>query len=138
MLSIDVSLIVIFIIVWILVGVLTKVYYNPVRKIMGKRSSEIEQNKGASQEALEEYEGILQKIEEDLKKAKATARATRERFEREAINEKVKMLEEINQECRSQVEKAKKELDEKVRNLKKELEPQSQQLAERIEKRLLH
>ncbi|MDH4217848.1 MAG: hypothetical protein OEY18_14615 [Candidatus Aminicenantes bacterium] len=138
MLSIDVSLIVIFVIVWILAGVLTKVYYNPVRKIMSKRESEIEHNKEVSKEALEKYEGILQKIEEELKVAKAAARATREKFEREALNGKERMLEEISRECRSQVEKAKIELDKKVRGLKKELEPQSQQMAERIEKRLLH
>lgn len=138
MLSIDVSLIVIFMIVWILVGVLSKVYYNPMRKIMSKRDTEIEKNKKASQEALERCETALQKIEQDMKSAKAAARSIREGLEKEALKEKERMLQEISQECRSQVQKAKKELDEQTKRLKKELEPQSTQLAERIEKKILH
>jgi F-type H+-transporting ATPase subunit b len=138
MLSIDMSLIVIFMIVWVLVGVLSKVYYNPVRKIMSKRDTEIEQNKRASQEALDRYETALQKIEQDMKSAKAAARSIREGLEKEAQKEKERMLQEISQECRSQVEKAKKELQEQTMSLKKELEPQSKHLAERIEKKILH
>lgn len=138
MLSIDMSLIVIFVIVWILVGVLSKVYYNPLRKIMSKRDSEIEQNKRASQEALERYETALQKIEQDMKSAKAAARSIKEGLEKGALKEKERMLQEISQECRSQVEMAKKELQEQTNRLKKELEPQSKQLAQRIEKKILH
>jgi F-type H+-transporting ATPase subunit b len=138
MLSIDVSLIVIFVIVWLLVGVLSKVYYNPVRKIMSKRDTEIEQNKRATQEALDKTEIALQKIEEDMKSAKAAARSIREKLEKDALKEKERMLQEISQEYRSQVEKAKKELQEQTKSLKKELEPQSEQLAERIEKKILH
>jgi F0F1-type ATP synthase membrane subunit b/b' len=138
MLSIDVSLIVIFVIVWILVGVLSKVYYNPVRRIMSKRDTEIERNKRATQEALDKTEIALQKIEEDMKSAKAAARSIREKLEKDALKEKERMLQEISQEYRSQVEKAKKELLEHTKSLKKELEPQSVQLAERIEKKILH
>ncbi len=138
MLSIDASLIVIFVIIWILLGVLSKVYYNPVRKIMRKRDTEIEQNKKATQEALDKTEIALQKIEEDMKSAKAAARSIRERLEKDALKEKERLLQEIGQECRSQVEKAKKELQEKTESLKKELKPQSVQLAERIEKKILH
>lgn len=138
MLSIDMSLIVIFGIVWILVGVLSKVYYNPVRKVMRKRNTEIEQNRRASQEAHDRTESALQKIEEDMKSAKAAARLTREKFEKEALKEKERMIQEISQECRSQVAKAKVELEEKTESLKKQLEPQSKHLAERIEKKILH
>lgn len=138
MLSIDASLIVIFVIVWILLGVLSKVYYNPVRKIMSKRDAEIEKDKRASQEALDKTETALRKIEEDMRSAKAAARSIKERLEKDALKEKENMLKELSQECRSQVEKAKKELQEQTRNMKKELEPQSVQLAERIVKKILH
>lgn len=138
MLSVDVGLVVIFVIVWILVFVLNKVYFRPVRRIMGKRDSGVEQDQSAAQEALEKYEKNLARIEKELRSAKLTGRDTREKFEREAQREKEKILAEVSRECRAQVEEAKKELSEKVDLLKKELEPQGRDLAEKIEKRLLH
>jgi F-type H+-transporting ATPase subunit b len=138
MLSIDIGLVVIFVIVWILVFVLNKVYFRPVRHIMRKRDSGVQQDQSAAQEALEKYEKNLARIEEELRSAKLTGRDTREKFEREAQSEKEKILAEVSRECRAQVEKAKKELSEKVDQLKKELEPQGRDLAEKIEKRLLH
>jgi F-type H+-transporting ATPase subunit b len=138
MLSVDVGLIVIFVIVWILVFVLNKVYFRPVRRIMGKRDSGVQQDQNATLEALEKYEKNLARIEEELRSAKVAGRDTRERFERDAQKEKEKILAEVSHECRTQVEEAKKELSEKVEQLKKELEPQGRDLAEKIEKRLLH
>ena len=138
MLSVDIGLIAVFVIVWILVVVLNKVYFRPVRRTMGKRDSKIQQDQSATQEALEKYEKDLTRIEGELKSAKVDAREIRERFEYEARKKKEEMIAEVSHECRTQVEEAKKELCEKVEQLKKELEPQGRELAERIEKRLLH
>ncbi len=138
MLSVDTGLIAIFVIVWILVIVLNKVYFRPIGRIVRKRDSEIQQDQNATQEALEKYEKDLTRIEGELASAKIDARETREKFERKAQKEKEKMIAEVSRECRSQVEEAKKELSKKVEQLKKELEPQGQELAEKIEKRLLH
>jgi F-type H+-transporting ATPase subunit b len=138
MLSIDVGLVAIFVIVWILVFVLNKVYFRPVRRIMGKRDSGVQQDQSVAREALERYEKNLARVEEELRSAKLAGRDIRERFEREAQKEKEKILAEVSRECRTQVEEAKKELSEKVDQLKKELEPQGRDLAEKIEKRLMH
>jgi F-type H+-transporting ATPase subunit b len=138
MLSVDFGLIAIFVIVWILVVVLNRVYFKPIGRIVGKRDKEIESNQKAAQEALEKYEKDLARIEGELKSAKADARKIRERFDQEAQKEKEKIIAEVSRECRAQVEEAKRELGKKVEQLKKELEPQSRDLAEKIEKRLLH
>ena len=136
MLSIDYSVIVIFVIVWILVLVLKKVYFKPVSRIMRERDDMLQQDQSSAQDALEKYDNVMEKIEGNMKAAKTKARETREKFDREAQKEKEKMIEEVSQECRTQVDKARKELDEKVERLKKELEPRNQDLAERITKRL--
>lgn len=138
MLSIDLSVIVIFVIVWILVLVLSKVYFAPMRRIMRRRDDQIQQDQGAAQKALEKYTETLQKIEEDIAAAKISAREIREDWVREAQREKESMIEEVSQECRQQVRKAHLELDDKVERLKKELEPRSQEFAEKITKRLLN
>ncbi len=138
MLSIDFSIIVIFVIVWVLVLVLTKVYFKPVGRVMRKRDGQIQQDQDATQEALDKYGKTLERIEEDIRAAKTLARETREKFEREAQKEKESMIEEVSQECRVQVQKAQQELKEKVECLRKELEPRGQDLAKNIAKKLLN
>jgi F0F1-type ATP synthase membrane subunit b/b' len=138
MLSIDLSVIVIFVIVWILVLVLTRVYFKPVGRVMKKRVGRIKQDQDATQDALDKYAKALERIEQDLKAAKASAREIREKWERGAQKEKERLIDEVSQECRSQVQKAQEELNQNVERLKKDLEPKSQDLAERIAKRLLN
>jgi len=138
MLSIDYSVLVIFAIVWILVLVLTKVYFKPLRRVMRERDDKIQQDLDDTQKALEKYDNALGKIEGDLKAAKSAAREIREKFAGEAQKEKEIMIEEISQECRTRVANARKELDEKAERLKEELEPKGKDLADRIAKRLLN
>ena len=138
MLSIDLSVIVIFVIVWILVLVLSKVYFKPVGRVMRQRDGQIQQDQDATQDAMENHAKTLERIEQDLKAAKASARETREKWEREAQKEKERLIDEVSQECRTQVQKAQKELAENVERLKKDLEPRGQDLAKRITKRLLN
>ena len=138
MLSIDLSVIVIFVIVWILVLVLTKVYFKPLRRVMGEREDKVQDDQAAARMALEKYDQALEKIEEDMKKAKIEAREAREKFVEDAQKEKEHMIEEVSRECRAQVADARKELEERVQRLKEELEPKNQDLADRIAKRLLN
>jgi F0F1-type ATP synthase membrane subunit b/b' len=138
MLSIDLSVIVIFVIVWVLVFVLSKVYFQPVCRVMKRRDGQIRRDLDAAQEALDKHATILEKIEEDLKATKTSARKTREKWIQKAQREKENMIEEVSQECRVQVQKAQRELNEKVEHLKKQLEPQGKDLAKKITKRLLN
>jgi len=138
MLEIDATFLVTFIIVWILVIVLTKVFYNPVRRTVQSRKTKLDEDRKATEKALENYEKTIIEIEEKLKKAQAAAQATQDKFGQEAIQEKERMLEEISTECRNQIEGAKKELALQLEKLKKDLDSQSRTLAKRIEERLLH
>jgi F0F1-type ATP synthase membrane subunit b/b' len=137
MLDIDLSLIVVFIIVWILLAVLTRVFFNPLRKVMKSRQDQMDKNRKAAESALESFEQESIRVEEQLREAKALAQTLREKLTEEGQKRREKLLEKTNTDCRSQVEAARDQLNRQVENLKKELDAKSQSLAEQIEKRLI-
>ena len=137
MLNLDVSLFVVFAIVWILLFILKKLYFNPVTSLVRSRDTEVESNLKISQDALDSHEKNIVEIEERLKKARAAARETKGRIISEAQREKEKIIAEIAKESRLSVDHAREELTEQLESLKKELEAESEILSEQIEKRLL-
>jgi F0F1-type ATP synthase membrane subunit b/b' len=138
MLAVDATLLIVFFIVWILLFVLKKIFFNPLRNILAGREKNIENNIRAFEEAKTQYETNLQKIEDRLKIARLAANETQGKFATEALMEKERMLLEIGQECRAKVNEAKEQLEKKVDELKKDLASESKILSEKIEKRLLH
>jgi len=138
MLSVDATAIVVLIFIWTLLAVLTKVFFNPVRKVMSERDAEIQQNLDAVSKSTAEYEQTLQNIETEVKQTRSIALKTQQQFEQDAIKEKDRMLTEISQECRVKVDEARSELTRQVKDLEEELRAQSDLLAEKIERRLLN
>lgn len=137
MLSLDANLVVVFAVVWILVFVLSKLFFNPVRRVRDQRESGIKADRQARQQALDSYEKSLAEIEASLKDAKAAAESARSLLEQEALREKNKLLAEVSAECRRQVEQARADLERVTRELQGGLERDASNLAERIEKKLL-
>lgn len=137
MLSIDISLIIVFFIVWILLAVLTKVFFNPLRKVMGSRQDQLHRDKQATEAALKSFEQESLKVEEQLQEAKAIAQTLREKLKEEGQKRKERILDKTNADYRSQIDTARDQLSRQIKTLKRELEVQSQSLAEQIEKRLL-
>jgi len=138
MLAVDATLLIIFFIVWILLFVLSRIFFEPLRDVMNKRDDTIAKNLKVGEEARNQYEEKIQEIEQKLKAARHNAKETREQFMADALREKEKMLTEIGQECRAKVDEAKEQLEKKVEELKKELASQSKVLSDKIEQRLLH
>lgn len=138
MLEVDLSVIAIYVIIWALVFVLTKIFFKPLRKILDERHANVQGNNEACQKSIEDYEKTVQEIEEGIKKAKAMSQTAKEDIEQEALKERERLLAEVSAECRSSVEKAKRQLEKQMKTLQKEMESRTAQLAERIEKRLLH
>jgi F0F1-type ATP synthase membrane subunit b/b' len=138
MLSINATVFVTFALVWILVLVLSRVFFKPVRHILDERASRIEKAKAETEKTLAAYEQDLRRIEDGLKEARAAAAGIREQAELEALKEKSRLLQEIQVECRAQVDKAKAELDQRVETLKKELDRTTEELSGDIERRILN
>jgi F-type H+-transporting ATPase subunit b len=129
--------IVVFLVVWILVLVLTRIFFKPVLRILDERSGRIARDKAAANEALEATSRDLRRVEEGLKEARAAAEGIRDKAETEALNEKSRLVREVQAEGRAEVEKAKQELLREVETLKKELDARTAEIAETIEKRIL-
>lgn len=137
MLSIDASVIVIFLLVWILLFVLTKIFFNPLRKVMRERDKKILENRQSAEKAFEKYELSIREIEEGLKNARTASYTTRDQFEKDALKEKERLVAEVTKEVRAQVDEAKTEMDDRIAKLKKDLDQISQTLAVDIEKKIL-
>jgi F-type H+-transporting ATPase subunit b len=138
MLAVDATLLIVFFIVWILLFVLKKVFFEPLRAIIANREKTIANDLKAEEEAKTRYEANIAKIEEDLKAARLRAKETQEQFTADALREKEQMLMEIGQECRAKVNEAKEQLEQKVDELKEGLAAESKVLSEKIEKRMLN
>ncbi len=138
MLSLDANLLIVFAVVWILVFLLSKLFFNPVRRVRDRREGDIMADRKARQLALENYETGLADIESSLKEAKAAAESARNRLEQEALGEKSRLLAEVSAECRRQVEQARAELESVTREMQSRLEKDASSLAEQIEKKFLN
>lgn len=137
MLQIDVSLIVVFLIVWVLVFFLSRLFFNPLRKILQERNEIIQGDSEAQRKSTETCEQTVNEIEERLKSARALSQQAMEKIEREAAAERERLLAEISEESRHKVEEAKKQLEDQIIGLKRKLESDASDLAERMERRLL-
>jgi len=134
----DATVLVTFALVWILVLVLSRVFFKPVSRIISERQLRIDKAKEETEKTLAAYEQDLKRIEEGLKEARAASAGIREQAELEALREKARLLQEIQAECRAQVDKAKAELGERAEMLKRELDATNEELADDIERRILN
>lgn len=137
MININTNFIFVFLILWILVFALSKLFFNPLRKIMKERSDKIQGNRKSFQKSMEAFEQTASEIEERVKSAEAQSLKVKERFEQEALKEKERMIAEISAEYRAQVDKAKKQIESQTESLKKGLSLEAERLAKRIERKLL-
>jgi F-type H+-transporting ATPase subunit b len=137
MLKIDATALVVFALVWVLVIVLTRIFFKPILRILDERAGRIARDKAAAEEARKAYEADLKRIEDGLKEARAAADAIRNTAETEALKDKSRLVREVQAEGRAEVERAKAELLREVETLKKELDKHTEEIAESIERRIL-
>jgi len=137
MLSINVTALIVFAVVWVLVLVLTRIFFKPILRILDERAGRIAKDEAAASASRESYDTDLRRVEEGLKEARAAAEAIRSSAETEALKEKSRLVREVQAEGRAEVEKAKEELLREMEALKKELDKRTAEIAETIEKRVL-
>jgi len=137
MLQIDATVLVVFAIVWILVVVLSRVFFKPILRILDERAARIARDKAGADGALKAYEDDLKRIEDGLKEARAAADGIRTTAETEALKDKSRLVREVQAEGRAEVEKAKAELLREVETLKADLDKRTDEIAETIERKIL-
>ncbi len=138
MLSLDGNVIIVFLVVWILLFVLTRLFFNPVRRVRNAREKVIGENKEAFENALKSYEEGARQVDQAIKVARVAAEDARASLAADAQTERSRLVAEVNAECRRQVEQAQADLRESVRELNRELESQAAALADKIEKKLVN
>lgn len=137
MLSIDATALIVFAVVWVLVVVLTRVFFKPILKVLDERAARIARDKEAAAGSQGDYERDLRRVEEGLKEARAAAESIRSAAESEALKEKSRLVREVQAEGRAEVERAKAELLREMDDLKKALDAKTAEIAESIEKKVL-
>jgi F-type H+-transporting ATPase subunit b len=137
MLSINGTVLIVFAIVWILVLILTRIFFKPILRILDERAARIAKDKEAAEGARGAYEADLKRIEDGLKEARAAADSIRSAAEAEALKGKSQLVREVQAEGRAEVEKAKAELLRETEALKKDLDQRTEEIAGTIEKRIL-
>jgi F0F1-type ATP synthase membrane subunit b/b' len=137
-LKIDLTFLVTFFIIWILVFILSRIFFKPMAKIIQDRDAQIQGDKASSQHDMDAREQSLEKIDRTLKAARQSAEKRREEIEGEALKEKNRLIAEVSAVSKRQIEQAKAKLNEDLVRLKKELSGEAESLADSIEKRLLN
>jgi F-type H+-transporting ATPase subunit b len=137
MLEIDATVFVTFALVWILVLVLTKVFFRPLRKVMDEREDKLRGDLSRAQSALDESARRLHQVEESLRAARREAEDIRDKFELEALKEKTKLLAEAGAAAKAEIDSARAAFEAEVARLKEELRAQAGPLAAKIEEKIL-
>ncbi len=133
----DATVIVTFVLVWVLVLILSRVFFKPVGRILAERQARLDQAKAETDRALAAAQEDLQRIEDRMKEARAASDAIWDQAESESLKEKSRIVQDLQAETRAQVEKARRDLEHEVERLKKELDAQTERLAGDIERRIL-
>jgi F-type H+-transporting ATPase subunit b len=137
MLQIDASLLVTFFTIWILVFVLSKIFWKPMARTTGERDALLASDREASRRGGEAYEKSLQDVAAAMKAARAAADKAREDVEAKALGEKSRLLVDIGAASKDRLEKARAEVRDEIGRLRAELAGEAERLAGDIEKRLL-
>jgi len=137
-LQIDLTFLVTFFIIWVLVFILRRTFFKPMVKIMRDRDAQIQGDRAASEEKTRSYEEGLQEVERTLRAARQAAEKTRIEMEDAALREKSHLVAEASAAAKGEVEKAKAKLQDEIDRLRRELGAHAETMAERIEKRLLN
>lgn len=138
MLQIDLTFLAVFALVWILVIILNRFFFRPYLGIREKRQKILKENEEASMQAMREYEEHLREIEERLKEARQESSLLREKIISRTLEDKARLVSEIQSEVKQQVETARAELARQTEELKKELDREVERLARQVEERVLN
>jgi len=137
MLDIDATVIITFALVWILVIVLSKVFFKPLRKVMDEREHRLKGDLNKAQSALDESARRLRDVENGLRAARLEAEDIRNRIELEALREKSRLAAETGAAAKAQIEQARAAFEAEVDRLKSELRAEAEPLAAKIEEKLV-
>lgn len=137
MLEIDATFLVIFSIIWVLVFVLSRVFWRPMTRLLDERKARLEGDREASRQSDTARDRGLRDIEATLASARQAADRARDEVEVEAQREKSRLLTEVSAASRKEMDDARLRLEDEIARLKKDLALEAERLAVQIERKLL-
>ncbi|MHB8055041.1 MAG: ATP synthase F0 subunit B [Candidatus Aminicenantales bacterium] len=137
MLEIDATVLVTFVLVWVLVIILGRVFFKPLRKVMDERETRLRGDLNAAQASMDETARQLREVEAGLKAARLEAEETRNRFELEALKGKSRLIAEAGAAAKAEIDSARAEFEAEIARLKEELRAEAAPLAAKIEEKIL-
>jgi len=136
MISVDYSLFIQIANFLLLLFLLNIILYRPIRKILGKRSDEM----NSFQSMIDDFLSKSTRCEKDLEENKGAARKEgfeeKENFKKEGLEEEKGVLQEAVTKAEEEVNQAKEEIELKITDVRQSLEDEvalfSKDLAEKI------
>lgn len=125
MLDLDISILVVFVLVWLLMIILGKLYYRPVGNVITERENKINRE----QKELETISAEIMSKSEDIERALKAARQEAVHLKEEIIRQGEAAREQIVADARAQ---AKQVFAGKMKELGKELESAERALKKEI------
>ncbi|MFC2155068.1 ATP synthase F0 subunit B [Acidobacteriota bacterium] len=136
MLDLDSSLFIVIALVWIIMIILERIYFRPVKDVIGKREGKIAVESGQIEEMTREIEEKTGRIENILREAKWDAASLKEELIREGEIIKEQVRSDTREESKRLFAKKMKELDREIiaarEKLEKDIDLFSQKIREKF------
>jgi len=122
MLDLDISILIVFVLVGILLVVLNRLYYKPIGEVMAERESKIKKENTQIETNLNEIDDKTLHIEEVLKETQKESRNIREDLIKKGEEVRDQMLQDAREKSRHLFESKMKQLDDQILIAEKKLE----------------
>ncbi len=137
MISVDWTLGLQFVNFIILLLVLNKLLYKPLRKIMAERREKIEGSRARANDLQADIDEKMARYQQQLSDAKATASAERAKLKKAASEEEAKMLAEAHGKAAARLQAIKEQVAGEAAEASKTLRKEAKSLAGQIATKIL-
>ncbi|MDP8232994.1 MAG: F0F1 ATP synthase subunit B [Candidatus Zophobacter franzmannii] len=137
MISIDISLVVVIMNFILLIIILNKVAFKPLREMLEKRQNQIKDDIDSAEKSKEEAKNLLMAQEDEHRKATTEARHLREKIKKEAQIEADKIIEVAHQQNKKLLAEGEKRLELESKKTMKELEGELAGLVAQLSEKVL-
>jgi len=132
MLNLDSSLFVVIALVWILMIVLNKIYFKPVKNVIDEREGKIAFESGKIDKMTQEIEEKTGRIENILREAKWDAAAVKEQIIRQGEEVREKIISDTREESKKNFAERMAELDREIAAAEEKLEQEIDHFSRKI------
>ena len=132
MLDLDISFLVIFFLVWVLMVVMDRIFFTPIGGMIQKRENLIAAESGKLQSINNEIESGTLRLESSLQRARQESVHIREELISSGESVRDRMIDDARSHSREIMDREMKRLEEEILIAEKKLESRSREFSEKI------